>query len=111
MLNDFAVGPFVRDFTNSAFDGKPAGGLTPIRLVASITVVPSIPLTSSRASAIALPGTATSTASASETSPPSPRHLRARHRHCLYQVLRSSSHSFLASVATIKAPSFRESAF
>jgi hypothetical protein len=29
VLNDFAVGPFVFDFTNSAFEGKPSGGTTP----------------------------------------------------------------------------------
>ena len=70
-MDDFPVGPLVLDFTNSAFDEKPAGGATPQRFVASITVFPSIPCTLSRASAIAPPGTATSTASASETSPPS----------------------------------------
>src|SRR5215207_761280 len=71
MLNDFAVGPFVLDFTNSAFDVKPSGGSTPQRFVASITVFPSRPCTLSRASATAPPGTATTTASTSETSPPS----------------------------------------
>src|SRR5215204_840915 len=71
MLNDFAVGPFVLDFTNSAFDEKPAGGFTFARFVASITVLPSKPCTLSRASAIAPPGTATTTASTFETSPPS----------------------------------------
>src|SRR5918995_4651945 len=71
MLKDLAVGPFVLDFTNSAFDEKPAGGSTFARLVASITVFPSKPCTLSKASAIAPPGTATTTASASETSPPS----------------------------------------
>src|SRR5215207_7280637 len=68
---DFAVGPFVLDFTNSAFDEKPAGGLTPTIFVASITVFPSMPCRLSRASAIAPPGTATTLASTSETSPPS----------------------------------------
>src|ERR671921_202816 len=71
MLKDLAVGPFVLDFTNSAFDEKPAGGATFPRLDASITVLPSKPCTLSRASAIAPPGTATTTASAFETSPPS----------------------------------------
>src|SRR5919202_2277809 len=71
MLNDFAVGPFVLDFTNSAFEEKPPGGSTPKRFVASITVFPSMPSTLSRASATAPPGTATTTASASEASPPS----------------------------------------
>src|SRR5215207_4736675 len=71
MLNDFAVGPLVLDFTNSAFDEKPAGGSTPQRFVASITVFPSMPCTLSRASAIAPPGTATTTASTFEMSPPS----------------------------------------
>src|ERR671914_488087 len=71
MLNDFAVGPLVTDFTNSALDEKPAGGSAPRRFVASITVFPSMPCTLSKASAIASPGTATTTASASETSPPS----------------------------------------
>src|SRR5918994_1033621 len=71
MLNDFAVGPFVLAFTNSAFDEKPSGGSTPQRFVASRTVFPSKPCTLSRASAIAPPGTATTTASAAETSPPS----------------------------------------
>src|SRR5215207_2761731 len=71
MLKDFAVGPFVLDFTNSAFEEKPAGGSTFARLVASITVLPSKPCTLSRASAIAPPGTATTTASTFETSPPS----------------------------------------
>src|SRR5947209_1865324 len=71
MLNDFAVGPCVLDFTNSAFEKKPAGGSTPMRLVASITVWPARPCSLSSASAIAPPGTATSTTSAAETSPPS----------------------------------------
>src|SRR3954469_10611442 len=70
-LNDFAVGPFVFDFTNSAFDGNPSGGSAPIRFVASITVFPSQPLTVSNTSASEPPGTAMSTASASDTSPPS----------------------------------------
>src|ERR687885_639886 len=70
MLKDLAVGPFVLDFTNSAFDEKPAGGSTFARFVASITVLPSKPCTLSRASAIAPPGTATTTASTFETSPP-----------------------------------------
>src|SRR5581483_6888110 len=38
MLNDFAMGPLVFDLMNSAFDGKPDGGSTPKRFVASITV-------------------------------------------------------------------------
>src|SRR5919112_6216014 len=42
-----------------------------MRFVASITFLPSIPCTLSRASAIAPPATATTTASASEPSPPS----------------------------------------
>src|ERR687889_816098 len=71
MLKDLAVGPFVLDFTNSAFDEKPAGGSTFARFVASITILPSKPCTLSRASAIAPPGTATTTASTFETSPPS----------------------------------------
>src|SRR5438105_6326052 len=71
MLNDFAVGPFVFDLMYSAFEGKPEGGSAPTRLVASITVFPSIPSTFSSASATAPPGTATSTASASDTLPPS----------------------------------------
>src|SRR5215203_1218543 len=71
MLNDFAVGPFVFDFTNSALDEKPAGGSALMRFVASITVFPSIPCTMSRASGIAPPGTATTTASTSAMSPPS----------------------------------------
>src|SRR5215203_3216302 len=71
MLKDLAVGPFVLDFTNSAFEEKPAGGSTPQRLVASITVLPSKPCTLSRASAIPPPGTAMTTASTSETSLPS----------------------------------------
>src|SRR5215204_560625 len=50
MLNNFAAGPFVLDFTNSAFDEKPSGGLTPSRFVASITVFRSMPCTLSRAS-------------------------------------------------------------
>ena len=70
-LNDLAVGPFVFDFTNSALEAKPAGGTTPYRFVASITVLPSRPPTVSSASAIAPPGTASRTTSASETSPPS----------------------------------------
>src|SRR5215210_5249594 len=111
MLKDLAVGPFVLDFTNSAFDEKPAGGSTFARLVASITVLPSKPCTLSRASAIAPPGTATTTVSTFETSPPSPRDPQARHRRCLCQALRPSLHSFLASVATIKAPNFREDPF
>jgi hypothetical protein len=49
VLNDFAVGLFVLDFTNSAFDEKPTGGSTPKRFVASITVFPSMPCTLSRA--------------------------------------------------------------
>ena len=49
MLNDFAVGPFVLDFTNSAFDVKPSGGSTPQRFVASMAVFPSMPCTLSRA--------------------------------------------------------------
>jgi hypothetical protein len=52
---------FLLDFTNSALERKPAGGSMPIRLVASITVLPVIPCSLSRASAIAPPGTATST--------------------------------------------------
>src|SRR3954447_10663488 len=71
MLNDFAVGPFVFDFTYSAFDANPSGGSDPIRFVASITVLPSMPWTVSSASATDSPGTASRTASASETSPPS----------------------------------------
>src|SRR3954453_17922300 len=71
MLNDFAVGPFVFDFTYSAFDANPSGGSDPIRFVASITVLPSMPWTVSRASATDSPGTASRTASASDTSPPS----------------------------------------
>src|SRR5439155_2870260 len=71
MLNDFAVGPLDFDLMNSAFDAKPEGGSAPIRFVASITVLPSIPCRFSSASATAPPGTATSTASASDTSPPS----------------------------------------
>src|SRR6266540_2262098 len=71
MLHDFAVGPFVLDFTNSALDWNPDGGSAPKRFVASMTVFPSSPWTLSSASATAPPGTATSTASASETSPPS----------------------------------------
>src|SRR4051812_22256262 len=70
MLNDFAVGPFVRDFTYSAFEANPSGGCEPIRFVASITVLPSMPWTPSSASATDSPGTASRTASASETSPP-----------------------------------------
>ena len=42
-----------------------------MRLVASITVLPSTPVSLSSASAIEPPGTATSTTSASETLPPS----------------------------------------
>src|SRR3954471_11825854 len=75
MLNDFAVGPFVFDFTNSAFDANPSGGSEPTRFVASITVLPSIPCTVSSASATDPPGTASRTASASLTSPP-PRPMR-----------------------------------
>src|SRR5947209_6299609 len=71
MLNDFAVGPLVRDLTSSALDAKPAGGSAPIRFVASMTVFPSIPSAAASASASEPPGTAISTASASETSPPS----------------------------------------
>src|SRR5215207_8567474 len=76
VLNDFAVGPFVLDFTNSAFESKPDGRAAPKRFVASIAVFPSRPWTLPSASSIAPPGTAISTASASETSPPSfdPRH-------------------------------------
>src|SRR3989454_10528098 len=70
-LNDFAVGPLVLDFTNSAFDWNPDGRSAPKRLVASMAVFPSRPCTLSSAASIAPPGTATSTASASETSPPS----------------------------------------
>jgi len=84
VLNDFAVGPFVLDFTYSAFEEKPAGGSTPRRFVASITVLPSMLSTLSRASAIVPPGTATSTASASETSPPS-RPILATSWPALYQ--------------------------
>lgn len=43
MLKDLAVGPFVLDFTNSALRRKPIGGWKPIRLVASITILPSMP--------------------------------------------------------------------
>jgi hypothetical protein len=57
--------------TEGAFDEKSAGGSSPTRLVASITVLPSMPYTLSRASAIAPPETATTTASAPEMSPPS----------------------------------------
>src|SRR5919199_3737110 len=71
MLNAFAVGPCVLDLTNSAFEKKPAGGSTPTRLVASITVWPARPCSLSKAAAIAPPGTASSTTSAAETSPPS----------------------------------------
>src|SRR6516165_9420311 len=71
MLNDFAVGPLVLDFTNSALERKPAGGSAPTRLVASITVLPLIRWSLSNAPTIAPYGTASSTASASETSPPS----------------------------------------
>src|SRR5437868_6362853 len=71
MLSDFAVGPPVLDLTNSAFELKPAGGRALIRLVASITVLPSHPETVSNASGTAPPGTASRTAAASETSPPS----------------------------------------
>ena len=71
MLNDLAVGPFVLDFTNSAFDENPPGGSVPTMLVASMAVFPSSPCTRSSASSIAPAGTATSTASAPETSPPS----------------------------------------
>src|SRR4051812_37581219 len=71
MLNDFAVGPAVTDFTYSALDAKPLGGSASNRLVASITVFPSSPSTFSNAAATAPPGTASSTTSASETSPPS----------------------------------------
>src|SRR5215213_4599017 len=110
MLKDLAVGPFVLDFTNSAFDEKPAGGSTFARLVASITVLPSKPCTLSRASAIAPPGTATTTASTFETSPPS-RPILVTSWPSLSQALRPSLHSFLASVATIKAPNFREDPF
>src|SRR5437762_14338654 len=70
-LNDFAVGPFVLDFRNSALEEKPAGGVVPSRFVASMVVLPSRPRTFSTASAMAAPGTAKRTASASETSPPS----------------------------------------
>src|SRR5262249_32878322 len=59
------------DLTYSAFDTNPSGGWAPMRFVASITVLPSIPVTLSSASATAPPGTASSTASASDTSPPS----------------------------------------
>jgi hypothetical protein len=61
-LNDFAVGPFVLDFTNSAFEEKPGGGSTPMRFVASITVFPSMPCTLLRTSVTAPRGTATTTA-------------------------------------------------
>src|SRR5436305_1767083 len=71
MLKDLAVGPPVFDFTNSAFESNPSGGAVPIRLVASIVVLPSTPLTLSSASAIDPPGMASTTASACETSPPS----------------------------------------
>src|SRR6516165_767459 len=71
MLNDFAVGPLVLDFTNSALERKPAGGSAPTRLVASITVLPLIRCSLSNAPTIAPYGTASSTASAAETSPPS----------------------------------------
>src|SRR5262249_14367668 len=70
-LNDFTVGPPVRDLTNSAFDAKPSGGRTPMRLVASTTVWPRQPVRVSMTSATAPPGTARSTTAASETSPPS----------------------------------------
>jgi hypothetical protein len=49
VLNDFAVGPFVLDFAYSAFEEKPAGGSRPQRFVASITLLPSMPSTLSRA--------------------------------------------------------------
>src|SRR3954447_8981080 len=46
MLNAFAVGPPVTDLTYSALESKPSGGCgPPQRLVASIAVLPSSPMT------------------------------------------------------------------
>src|SRR5579884_2776633 len=56
---------------NSALEAKPPGAPAPMRLVASITVLPSRPVTVSNVPATAAPGIAISTASAPDTSPPS----------------------------------------